>query len=609
MSSNEFAMPNIPVPIQRRDSLLRRLLRNPMGAISMVLLAVVFMLAIIGPLVAPIDPSFSDVRKLLIEPSSTNFLGTDAVGRDTWSRLLTATQLTIAAALLCVAVALLVGVPAGLIAGYYGGFFDGGAGWVSGLLMSLPGIIVLLAVRAALGPSVWTAMAVLGFLISPIYFRLTRAAVRHIRNELYVDAARVSGLSDLRIISRHIAYVVRAPIIIQTAGIIGLAIAVQSGLQFLGLGDPLTVTWGSMLGDAFGQINRAPLLILWPALAIAVTVGASVLFANALRDALEDSQSDGASRRKRRTAKRVKSAAQVAKTAADAQPEKARSIAKPSTEGVLLDVDDLAIAFEQKDGGLKRVVNGVSLQIRAGEVVGLVGESGSGKTQTAFAILGLLAPGAQIVGGTVTFDGVTTVSSGHLDMKHLASLRGRRISYIPQEPMSNLDPNFTIGSQLTRPMVKILRISPAEARQRALALLERVGINSPEATYASYPWQISGGMAQRVLIAGAVSCEPDLVIADEPTTALDVTVQAEVLDLLRGMKDELGVGILLVTHNFGVVADLADRVAVMRQGRIVETGDTRSIIRTPQHPYTKVLIGSMIRGQEPMTLLTKGEPL
>jgi ABC-type dipeptide/oligopeptide/nickel transport system ATPase component len=477
--------------------------------------------------------------------------------------------------------------------------------------MSLPGIIVLLAVRAALGPSVWVAMAMLGVLISPTYFRLTRTAVQNVRNELYVDAARVSGLSDGRIIARHILSVVRAPLIIQTAMIFGLAIAVQSGLEFLGLGDSQTVTWGALLGDGFENIYQNPLLILWPSLAIGLTVGALVLFANALRDALEDRPQAGRSRQARSLAKAPaggRAHEDESALLADATAARQAGDLRDQQQGApLLDVKDLAIAFDQPGGAQKRVVEDVSFTVNRGEVLGLVGESGSGKTQTAFAILGLLAREAHIVGGTIVVDGEETVGPGRAAPKHLASLRGRRISYVPQEPMSNLDPNFTIGAQLTRPMVKVLRISKSEAKRRALSLLARVGIPDPAKTYSAYPHEISGGMAQRVLIAGAVSCEPDLIIADEPTTALDVTVQAEVLDILREMKDDLGVGILLVTHNFGVVADLADRVVVMRHGRVMEQGVTRDILRNPQHPYTRVLIGSMIQGREPMTMLSGSE--
>ena len=240
---------------------------------------------------------------------------------------------------------------------------------------------------------------------------------------------------------------------------------------------------------------------------------------------------------------------------------------------------------------MTRVVQDVSLDIGPGEVHGLIGESGSGKTQTAWSVLRLLPPGGQILAGSIQFDGQDLVNASSAAMREI---RGRRLAYIPQEPMSNLDPSFTIGSQLTEPIRLKLGLSRNEARARALDLLARVGIPDPKRTFAAYPHELSGGMAQRVLIAGAVSCEPSLIIADEPTTALDVTIQAEILDLLRELQQGAGMAVLLVTHNFGVVADLCDRVSVMQHGRIVETGPTRSIFADPRDPYTRSLFAAIL---------------
>jgi peptide/nickel transport system ATP-binding protein/peptide/nickel transport system permease protein len=224
-------------------------------------------------------------------------------------------------------------------------------------------------------------------------------------------------------------------------------------------------------------------------------------------------------------------------------------------------------------------------------VHGLIGESGSGKTQTAWSVLRLLPSGGQILAGSVLLDGEDLANASNAAMQ---DIRGGRIAYIPQEPMSNLDPSFTVGSQLTEPMRVKLGLSKSEAKAKALELLGRVDIPDPARTFASYPHELSGGMAQRVLIAGAVSCDPSLIIADEPTTALDVTVQAEILDLLRELRQELGVAVLIVTHNFGVVADLCDRVSVMQSGRIVETGPARSIFADPRHPYTRSLFDAIL---------------
>ncbi|YCK81578.1 dipeptide/oligopeptide/nickel ABC transporter permease/ATP-binding protein [Arthrobacter sp. D3-18] len=608
--SVETAGVTAPVPTGQsgtvvRSTVMRRLLKNPMGIASLAILLTIAALAILAPVIAPFEENFANISKTLAAPDSVNIMGTDSAGRDTWSRLLFGAQLTLLSALLCAGVAIAIGLPAGLIAGYYAGKFEAVSNWVVSILMSLPGLIVLLTIRAAFGPSVWISMIAFGILISPSYFRLTRTAVQSVRNELYVDAARVSGLSDLSIIARHIFSVVRAPIIIQTAAIAGVAIAIQSGLEFLGLGDPTKATWGVMLSEGFKNVYLTPMLLLWPALAMALTIGGLVLLGNAIRDALED----GEKIKHRKKAVSAESTSFSASTTADTakarQSRKSVAAVDAGTEHHLVKVTNLGVGYPQADGSIKKVVDDVSFHVDRGEILGIVGESGSGKSQTAFSILGLLPDNARIVGGSIQFDGNYTVAPGEdrVSQERLSKLRGKRISYIPQEPMSNLDPAFTIGYQLVTPMVRVLGVSKAEARERALKLLTDVGITNPERTFNAYPHEVSGGMAQRVLIAGAISCEPDLVIADEPTTALDVTVQADVLDLLRELQQRLNIGVILVTHNFGVVADLCDRVVVMQNGRLVEEGTVREILRNPKEPYTQTLLGSMLEGKTPMTML------
>ena len=583
-----------------RSTVIGRLFRNPLGLVAMTILLAISLLAILAPVLAPFDQNYANIAKTLAAPDSVNILGTDSAGRDVWSRLLFGAQLTLLSALLCAGVAIAIGLPAGLIAGYYAGKFEAVSNWVVSILMSLPGLIVLLTIRAAFGPSVWMSMIAFGILISPSYFRLTRTAVQSVRNELYVDAARVSGLSDLSIISRHIFSVVRAPIIIQTAAIAGVAIAIQSGLEFLGLGDPTKSTWGVMLSEGFKNVYLTPTLLFWPALAMALTIGGLVLLGNAIRDALEDGE-----KIKHRRKKAVQTAYPTAAPAAARPSRKSVAAVDLGTEHHLVKVTNLGVGYPQADGSIKKVVDDVSFHVDRGEILGIVGESGSGKSQTAFSILGLLPDNARIAGGSIQFDGNYTVAPGEerVSQERLSKLRGKRISYIPQEPMSNLDPAFTIGYQLVTPMVRVLGISKAEGTKRALKLLTDVGIVNPERTFNAYPHEVSGGMAQRVLIAGAISCEPDLVIADEPTTALDVTVQADVLDLLRELQQRLNIGVILVTHNFGVVADLCDRVAVMQNGRLVEEGSVRDILRNPQEPYTQTLLASMLEGKEPMSML------
>jgi peptide/nickel transport system permease protein len=558
--------------------MIRRLMRNPLGAASIALLLLVTLVAVVAPLLPLPDPLVVDLRSANLPPSGEHLLGTDSSGRDVMSRLVWGARVNLLGAALALAVAVAIGLPSGLLAGYYGKWFDGVSNWFTGLIMALPGIVVVLAARAVLGPSIWIAMTVFGIMLSPSIFRIVRGAVLSVRGELYVDAARVSGLTDARIMGRHILTVVRAPVIIQSARLASIAIAIQAGLEFLGVSDISVPSWGTMLNEGFRRIAISPELVLWPALTIGLVSMALILLGNALRDALED------------TGGGARSEAVATSTAATAVPTTTAPAAP--VEGALLSVRGLRVGYPAGDG-YADVVHGVDLDIAEGEVLGLVGESGSGKTQTAFAVLGLLPEGGKVTGGSIRFDGVDLAGAGE---RTFEGLRGTQIAYIPQEPMSNLDPSFRIGWQLTAPLRHRLGLSKTAARDRALDLLDRVGIRDPRATFDAYPHQISGGMAQRVLIAGAVAGEPRLLIADEPTTALDVTVQAEVLDLLRDLQREQKMAVLLVTHNFGVVADLCDRVAVMSAGRVVETGEVDNVLRSPKDAYTKRLLGAMLEG-------------
>jgi peptide/nickel transport system permease protein len=573
------------VPAAPRPGVLRRVVGNPVALVSVVFIAVVAVLSALAPLLTSQSPTASKITEALAPMGGVHPLGTDGIGRDVLAQLLYGGRTSLIGAVIVVLVALVLGLPAGILAGYYRGWFDGLANWLGSLLMAVPAIIVLLVVLAQFGRSTALAMAVFGVLIAPGVFRLIRSSVIAVREELYVDAARVSGLGDRRIMRRHILPVVVAPTVIQVSQLLGIAIVIQAGLEFLGLGSANQASWGGMLSDAFQNIYSAPRLLLWPALAIVLTVTAFSLIGNALRDALGVGGAGNHARRRRD----VVPSGPVVLAAAE------EDAGAPAVDA-LLDVRDLRVAYPRPDGEESEVVRGVSLTVRKGEVLGLVGESGSGKSQTAFAVLGLLPPQARTSAAVTTFDGQDLRGLSPAAMNRL---RGRRIGYIPQEPMSNLDPSFRIGSQLVEPMRHHLGLSAAEARAEALRLLERVGIPEPARVFDSYPHQISGGMAQRVLIAGAVSCDPDLLIADEPTTALDVTVQAEVLDLLRELQAERAMGIVLVTHDFGVVADLCDTVAVMRAGAIVESAPAAELFAAPRHEYTRMLLAATLEDALP----------
>ncbi|MGC0397576.1 peptide/nickel transport system permease protein [Streptomyces sp. SAI-126] len=555
----------------RRRSTLRRLIADPQAVVSASLLVVIVLLGLLAPVLSDHGANEANLDAVNAGVGDHGYLlGGDKSGRDIFARLLYSIDTSVVSALIGTSIALAIGITSGLVGGYFGRRTRAVTEWLFSLIMTFPGLLLLIVLMPVTKGDYKATMVIFGVLLSPGIYRLVRNLVLGVKNELYVDAARVSGLPVRRILRRHVLTVVRGPVIIATAFLAGSSIAVQSGLAFLGVGSNTVPSFGAMISEGFGNLYEEPLQFLWPSLVLGIITASLVLLGNALRDVLEGG--------------RPKPARIVTATA----------YRPPVTEDVvagLLTVDDLAIAYPTPTGELKEVVSGVTLSVTAGETLGLVGESGSGKTQTAFAALGVLPAEAVVTRGSIRLDGRELLG---LSERELRAVRGTSIAYVPQEPMSNLDPSCTVGAQLVEGVRAATPMSRGEARDRVLALLARVGIPDPERTFRSYPHQISGGMAQRVLIAGAVASRPLLLIADEPTTALDVTVQAEILDLLRDLRKELNMAVLLVTHNFGVVADICDRVAVMREGTVVESGTTEELFSTPRHPYTRTLLDSIL---------------
>jgi peptide/nickel transport system ATP-binding protein len=263
----------------------------------------------------------------------------------------------------------------------------------------------------------------------------------------------------------------------------------------------------------------------------------------------------------------------------------------PTGAGSFLSVRDLHVRFSTEDGIVK-AVNDLSFDVERGKTLGIVGESGSGKSVTNLAILGLHNPRSTEITGQITLDGQELTGASE---KTLESLRGNKMAMIFQDPLTALSPYYTIGRQISEPYRKHTGVSKREARERAIEMLEKVGIPHPKSRVDDYPHQFSGGMRQRAMIAMALVCNPDLLIADEPTTALDVTVQAQILDLLKDLQQEFGSAIIFITHDLGVIANMADDIMVMYGGRAVERGTTGEVLRAPQHPYTWGLLSSMPR--------------
>ena len=414
----------------------------------------------------------------------------------------------------------------------------------------------------------------------------------------------------MAIVGRHVLWAVRGQVVIQSAFILASGIGLEAGVSFLGLSDPAKSSWGIVLQESFNNIYRNPVAVVWPSLIICLTVMSFVLLGNVLSDVMaSSSRSRVFSAGKRNKAVNAASTFTVVPGLAaplagptipvlepetpPAEPNMSpsESVEAPLDDDLVLSIRGFKVGYPTGPEEVREVVHGVNLDVRRGEVHGLVGESGSGKSQVAFSVLGILPKEAVLLGGQVFVDGIDVVA----DAKHLAAARGRQVGYIPQEPMTNLDPCFTIGSQLVQGLRAAKPMTKTEAVKTLTNLLVRVGINDPERVMGLYPHEISGGMAQRVLICGAIAPDPDILIADEPTTALDVTVQAEVLDLLRGLVRERGLAMLLVTHNLGVVADLCDTVSVMKGGVIVERGTVEGIFDQPQEDYTRELLASSRR--------------
>ncbi|MFF8022024.1 ATP-binding cassette domain-containing protein [Streptomyces sp. NPDC007896] len=556
----------------RRRSTLRRLLADPQAVVSAGLLIVVVLLGLLAPVLTDHGANQTNLDAVNAGPGDHGYLlGGDKNGRDTYARLLFSINTSTVSALIGASIALAIGITSGLIGGYFGRRVRGATEWLFSLIMTFPGLLLLIVLMPVTKGDYKATMLIFGVLLSPSIYRLVRNLVLGVKNELFVDAARVSGLPDRRIMRRHVFTVVRGPVIIATAFLAGSSIAVQSGLAFLGVGSSTVPSFGAMISDGFTNLYEEPLQFLWPSLVLGIITASLVLLGNALRDALEGG--------------RPKPSRIVTATAYQPPPTAEHAVS------ALLTVEDLAIAYPTPTGELKEVVSGVTLSVAAGETLGLVGESGSGKTQTAFAALGVLPSEAVVTRGSIRLDGRELLG---LSERELRAVRGTSIAYVPQEPMSNLDPSSTVGAQLVEGIRAATPMARGEACEQVLALLGRVGIPDPERTFRSYPHQISGGMAQRVLIAGAVAGKPLLLIADEPTTALDVTVQAEILDLLRDLQKDLNMAVLLVTHNFGVVADICGRVSVMREGTVVETGPTDELFAAPEHPYTRKLLDSIL---------------
>ena len=558
-----------------RVSVIARLGHRPLLAVALLVVLIVTVAVYAAPLIAPQPPLQQNLLRPFTGPSAAHPLGTDGLGRDLLSRLLHGGQPSLTGVAVAVAVFAVVGMVLGILAGYLRGWADRIISPVLDIMLSVPGIIVILAVLAVFNQNIYAAMLVLGLFASANLARVIRSSCIALREELFVDAARVSGLGPARIMTQHILPGLAGLLLVQMSLFAGIALGVQTGLGFLGLGTQAPQpSWGGMVADASQVIQRHPSFLLITGGVIGVMTIAFGLIGDGLRDLEADR------RRMPGTARPAGLTEPHGEQPADASP------GGPSA---LLTVRDYSVAFDTA-GGPRTVVASVSFTVLPGEVFGIVGESGSGKTVTALSLLGLLPDNGAVTGGSAWLGGqrISRVAE-----RELLKIRGHEIGLVSQEPMVALDPHYTVGSQLCE---VVRRTGGAEGRDavrdRALELLTSVHLPRPQDVMRRYPHQLSGGMLQRAAIALALAGRPRLLIADEPTTALDVTVQSGILDLLRSLREEREMGIILVTHDLAVVADICDRAIVMRNGRIVEQGTVDELFYAPKDPYTRALIAS-----------------
>lgn len=573
-----------PTPGEAGQGALRQLLRQPVALGCLAFLALVTLVAVVGPIALPnvATQRAGDLSAGLQGPSWAHPFGTDVLGRDVLQRLLVGTRITAIGMVQALAVSLALGVPFGLLAGYLGGRVDAAMSRTADLVFSIPGIVIVLVVLSVFPQNMTAAMVAFGALASPAVFRVVRAETMSVRAELYIAAATVAGLSRSYIISRHVLPRIAGPIIIQASLLAAVALKVQTGLAFLGLVVPAPApSWGGMVADGVAELFRQPWLIWPPGLAIALTIIALGLFADSLRDATTARWSPAASLQRHRPLSHQ----------GQSRPGSA-PVSSDHPDGSLLSIDGLRVTFASPTG-TTAVLDDVTFDVRPGETVGLVGESGCGKSTVAMSILGLLAGTGRVDGGSVWFAGRDLT---RLSQREMRRIRGREVGLISQEPMISLDPAFRVGHQVAETVRQHQRVSRRQARDQTIRLLEHVQLPAPEVVAMRYPHELSGGMAQRVAIARALAGKPRLLIADEPTTALDVTVQSEILDLLRELQESSGMAILLVTHDWGVVADVCDRAVVMYAGQVVEQADVVSMFRQPLHPYTDALLGANPQG-------------
>jgi len=568
--------------------IMRRLLR-PGVVVGLVLIALLLACTLFADWIAPhsptrMAPALKYLPPIWLEGSDPRYLlGTDQLGRDVLSRLIHGARTSLFIAVSAVMIATAFGVTVGLLAGYFRGWVDVVIMRIADIQLAFPFILLALAILSVTEvKSALTIIIVLAFADWVIHARIVRGRVLVEREKEYVRGARALGASNLRIMFLYVLPAILPTVIVIAMIELAVLMLVESILSFIGLGiDPPAISWGTALADGRRSLGNAWWMMVFPGVAIFLAVLAINLVADGLADVLDPRlKLSGIYRR----------------------ADRSKALASPRTmeqkESPLLVVNNLSVMFPLDDGGSVSAVKAVSFAVKAGERLGIVGESGSGKSVTAMTVMGLLDSAGYISSGSIRLKGRELVGSSE---RELNRVRGRGMAMIFQDASTALNPVFRVGWQIEEAILLHQKVSRSQARKNALDLLRMVNIAEPERVAQSYPFEISGGMQQRAMIAIALSCGPDLLIADEPTTAVDVTTQAQILRELDALIARLGTGVILISHDLGVIAEFTDRVLVMKDGEVVESGPTAEIVAAPRHPYTQQLLAAVrsLEGGEP----------
>ena len=563
--------------------------------IAVTFLLLVVAVAVMAPLLTNYSPLASGPP--VKPPSSDHWFGTDAIGRDIFSRVAYGARSSLVIGLCATAAALVAASVLGSIAATAGKAVSEVLMRVLDIIMSFPGIALAAVFVAVFGNSLPVLVFAIGFLYVPQLSRVVRANVIAAFGEDYVSASRVLGASTAHILLKHVARNCIAPIAVFATVLVADAVVFEASLSFINAGvKPPNPSWGNILADG----KQLLLTGAWwptfcPGLMILLTVLALNILAEGLTDALaapavkpaaaskSDSEVVAEANTLGQTSAEEAAASLNESLSALAEAEKNndRRLVFDGADDNLIEVRNFSIQFPNSHGDVK-IVDNVNFTVRAGETMGLVGESGCGKSITAMAIMGLLPKTAKL-SGEIIYNGKNLLE---LSPQEHNALRGHEIAMIYQDALSALNPSMLIRTQMKQ-------LTKRGGKRTAEELLELVGLD-PERTLQSYPHELSGGQRQRVLIAMALTRNPRLLIADEPTTALDVTVQHQVVQLLNDLREKLGFAMIFVAHDLALVGRLAHKITVMYAGQVVEQGTTREILTDPRHEYTRGLLGSVL---------------